>query len=59
MEIQRICRYDEGLRKVRSLTLAVPVIVLGGGALTAAKFGAEAGLFAAAVVLGWTQLVGT
>lgn len=44
-------------RRARALVIAVPAVVLVGGAVLSAVE-LRVGLFATAIVLGWTQLVG-
>ncbi|HET8629149.1 MAG TPA: hypothetical protein VFL91_17145 [Thermomicrobiales bacterium] len=50
-------RRDELSRRLRRVALIVPAIALVGGAI-AMPLDLRSGLFAAALIMGWTQLVG-
>lgn len=45
-------------RRVQRIVLGTPVVIVAGGVLAMVTLGLPAGLFAPAVILGWSQLAG-
>lgn len=51
-------RTEGQTRRVQRIVVGTPVVVVAGGVLAMVTLGLPAGLFAPAVILGWSQLAG-